>query len=428
MFGAHDWLFRRKIQASATATAALPLADLNLRHKNTRTNRMAARPVRPAILYILPDLEYGSTARQTLDLAININRNGWQPVMASAGGSLRREAERASIQHHLLRPGRTGLIENWRQKARLDAIYKNTRPQIVHCIGPETLSLGKMLGKSYGVPLLVDMPQPCHATLKLKKSMAALAQLGAHFRVPSEFMSDHLITDFNVPYKQISLIYNGVDLEIFSPQRISAERIKSLAALWRLPEQATVILMPMPFMANYGHTDLFEVLSKINSPHIHLVCVNIESNQNAHRADLMRQISAYGLTGRVTMPDYCTDWAAALWLADLVVAPNKTPRGQAFEVTLAAAMGRPAIVTDCGANPEMVAGGATAWLVKAGDTNALGAAVSEAVAMTEQQRLDMAERTRHFIADYFQQDIAYSSIADLYATLGGHKAVAKQNA
>jgi len=88
-----------------------------------------------------------------------------------------------------------------------------------------------------------------------------------------------------------------------------------------------------------------------------------------------------------------------------------------MELLAAQSIGRPVIVTDCGANAEMVQSGETAWVVPPDNPEALKNALAEATQMTESQRIDLARRTRNFIDNTFPHDIWRDSMFDLYEAM-----------
>ena len=113
-----------------------------------------------------------------------------------------------------------------------------------------------------------------------------------------------------------------------------------------------------------------------------------------YRRDIEAMIEQHGLDGKVIMPDYCLDWPAACWLANMMVAPNTAPRGQAAELLVAQAIGRPVIVSDCGANREMVPGGDAAWIVPPDNVQALAEALRTVIRLDTSRRLDLAKAAR----------------------------------
>ncbi|HEX2113479.1 MAG TPA: glycosyl transferase, partial [Alphaproteobacteria bacterium] len=53
----------------------------------------------PCVLQVLPRLETGGVERGTVDIAAALSRAGWRAVVASAGGPMVHEIERARGVH-----------------------------------------------------------------------------------------------------------------------------------------------------------------------------------------------------------------------------------------------------------------------------------------------------------------------------------------
>src|SRR5437016_2813804 len=61
-----------------------------------RARSMAAAP---AVLQVLPALDTGGAERSAVDVAAALVRQGWRAVVASRGGPMQRELERAGAVH-----------------------------------------------------------------------------------------------------------------------------------------------------------------------------------------------------------------------------------------------------------------------------------------------------------------------------------------
>ncbi|MBF0563096.1 MAG: hypothetical protein HQL37_14030, partial [Alphaproteobacteria bacterium] len=55
--------------------------------------------IRPTVLQVLPRLVTGGVERGTIDVAVALQQAGWRPLVASAGGPMVRELERAGVEH-----------------------------------------------------------------------------------------------------------------------------------------------------------------------------------------------------------------------------------------------------------------------------------------------------------------------------------------
>jgi glycosyltransferase involved in cell wall biosynthesis len=375
------------------------------------------RSERPVVLHLTPDLETGWNAREVVDLGIQSHRSGFRPLIASAGGALVLEAERTAVRHTQMPLNRRGLFSRWRCRSRLDSLIQRERPAVVHAHGIDMIAPLLRAARARPFAALVDLTQPVSVTPAHQKILQAAAQRGFAFRVPTAYMVRHLRQDFQLATDRLFCIPPGIDLSWYDPPRVTPERLQTLGHLWRLPEQGTVVLMGVPFAPGAGHTELLDALQKLKRPDLYTVMVGDDRAAPGWRAEIEKQILAKGLAGQVIMPESCADWPAACWLASFVVAPNTIPRGQANELLAAQAMGRPVIVTDTGANIELVKPGETAWVLATGDVPALASALDEASQLGGDRRIDLAVATRAFIDETFPLARWAQALFELYRQL-----------
>lgn len=377
-------------------------------------SRPSTRGVRTCILHLCPNLEPGDYARETVDLAVQTQRSGWRALIASAGGKFVTEAERAAVRHTRMPLDRQGMLTSWRNRVHLEALVQSEHPAIIHAHGIETLPAALGLSRSHRLPLVLDLTQPLPDDTRTHKLMKSLSGTDCAIRVPSEYMGNHLLDKFQIAPEQIHHIPPGIDLNIYRADAISPERLQTLSKLWRLPEHASVILMPMPLRSGMGHAVFLEALQQMKKENVYAVMVGSDPDAGELRHTLENMINQYELDGKVIMPDCYTDLAAACWLASTVIAPNTVPRGQHLELLAAQAIGRPVIVTNVGANPEMVLTGETAWVIAPDNVKALTDALREAVNLNTSQRLNLTESTRLFIAETYPQVAWITSMLELY--------------
>ncbi len=375
-------------------------------------SRPSARSTRPTVLHLCSDLEPGDPGRETVDLAILAQRAGWRSLIASKGGLLVAEAERAAVRHTRMPLDGRGVFPHWRTRLKLAALIQKEKPALLHAHGIEAAACAYGFSRIHHLPMITDFARPLQDSPRVRRILKQLERTGCIVRVPSEFMERHVL-DLGWPAERLRLILPGVDMKWFDAGAISAERLQALGRLWRLPEQAAIIVMPMPFAEGGGHEFLLKALARLKRDEIFTVMVGDNRPTHGIRGSLEDRIEQLGLNGKVVMPDFCLDWPAACWLASVVVAVNDAPRGQNTALLAAQAMGRPVIVTDCGANYEMARGGETAWVVMPNDDALLAEALKGAIGLSTSERLALADRTRDFAAGFSQEKWA-AAMLELY--------------
>lgn len=327
------------------------------------------------------------------------------------------ESERAAVRHTEIPISGGGFWARWRSRKILESLVDRENPVMIHAHGFEMVSLATKLAGTRHRPFLIDLTEPSPVTTGRRKLLQIAADNGARFRVPSEAMVRHLIDDFKLKTDYLYKISPGVDTMWFEAVRVTPERIRRLSHEWRLPEQSTIAIMATPFAPGYGHKTLLEAVADLKLADIYLVLVGDDKACPGMRADIEKSIAQLGLEGKVVLPETCPDWPAACWLSSLVVACNAVPRGQGPELLAAQAIGRPVIVTNCGANVEMVKSGETAWVVPPENKDALAAAFTEAMSMSPQRRIDLAIHTRDFVSTNFPLELWRDSLFEVYQAM-----------
>ena len=394
-------------QTSSTKNQPEPKASASMARRNARTG----------VLHLCADLDYGDPARETVTLAVLTQRLGWRAMIASSGGLLVTEAERAAVKHVRMPIDKNSVFANWRNRVHLEALVQRERPALLHVHGHRPAEMGCRVSMQHRLPLIVDLTQPLVDTAATRKLITHMAQASCTVRVPTKTMAQHLTGTFQLNPAVVTCIAPGFDLQSYNTAAISAERLHNLSRLWRLPEQGIVVLVPMPLEPQMGHSIFLEALSRIKEENIYAIMVGSDRNAPGLRAQIEQSVERLGLNGKVIMPETCPDWPAAFWLANVVVAPNSAMRGQNMEILGAQALGRPVIVTSVGANEEMVLKDETAWVLPPDSPAALAKALQDAAHMNTDQRVSLTDKTRYFVEDTFPQANWFNGMMELYENL-----------
>ena len=224
----------------------------------------------------------------------------------------------------------------------------------------------------------------------------------------SEFLADALASRYLIPRERIQVVYNGVDLERFSPQGDGAyirERYglvgkKVVLYLGRLTKYkgAQYMLAAAP-----------KVLREIPDAHF-LVAGSLRNDfldlpGMAKRLKIERHVTFTGF-----VPD--EDIPALYRAADLFCYPSLW---EGFGLTPAEAMasGVPVVAFQCTAVPEVVVDGVTGLLVRPRDVAGLAAAITELL-WDEERRLVMGRAGREHVEKNFRWDLAAERTEGVY--------------
>ena len=235
----------------------------NQSSKKPMANKPSLRASRTTALHLCGNLEPGDPARAAVDLAVLTQRAGWRALIASKGGLLVPEAERAAVRHTRMPLGSSGALASFRNRIRLTALVQKERPVIIHAHGIEAVGHALGVARTHRLPLIADFTRPLPDQPRIRRLLKRLEKIASAVRVPSEFMAKQLRETFDWPVSRLQVIAAGVDTKWCDPATVSAERLQALSRLWRLPEQEAVIVVPMPFLPGGGHAQLLEALAQI---------------------------------------------------------------------------------------------------------------------------------------------------------------------
>ena len=90
----------------------------------------AGRP--PAVLQVVPALVTGGVERGTVEIATALVKAGWRAVVASSGGPMVHEIERAGAEHITLPLASKNPVVIYRNIARLAGLIRDESIDLVH--------------------------------------------------------------------------------------------------------------------------------------------------------------------------------------------------------------------------------------------------------------------------------------------------------
>jgi glycosyltransferase involved in cell wall biosynthesis len=265
----------------------------------------------------------------------------------------------------------------------------------------------------------------CHAPYniggRLKHFYNSSIARGERVIAISQFVADYLRDNYGLGPATVRVIHRGVALEKFHPTAVTPERLITLSRQWRLPDGASIIMMPGRITRWKGHSVLIEAMDKLGRADVFCVMIGSDQGRTEYRQELEADIRARGLGGSVRIVNHCNDMAAAYMLATVVVSASTDPEGFGRVPVEAQAMGRPVVATDHGGAQETIMRGETGWLVPPGDAAALAKAMAEALSLDAAQRAVLATRAMAHVAAHFTRNRMADDTLNVYAELLAEK-------
>ncbi len=379
------------------------------------TSRRQDKP--PVVLQVVPGLTTGGAERGCVDVGVALAAAGTRSLIASSGGPMTRELDRAGVEHIKLTLDTKNPWTIWRNADRLAEIILAHGVEVVHARSRAPAWSAWLAAQRTGARFMTTFHAPYNFKGRLKHRYNSVMAKGEQIIAISEFIRSHILENYRVAPETVRVIHRGIDHAIFHPDRVTQPRLVQLAQHWRLPDDRPVILLPGRLTRWKGQLDLIDALAKLKRRDVVCLMVGSDQGRSRYRAELERRIAHHNLSSVVHLVDHCTDMAAAYMLSTVVVSASREPEAFGRVIVEAQAMGKPVIVTNIGAVLETVIPGQTAEIVPPCDPEPLAEALARALSLSVEQRAMVAERAMAHATANFQKERMCRETLEVYRAL-----------
>jgi len=373
------------------------------------------RPI--TVLQVLPRLVVGGAERGAVDVAAAIQRAGGMAIVASEGGPMVHELERAHAKHVKLPLAPKNPFTIWRNAARLVRLIRQHKVDIVHARSRAPAWSALWAAQRTGARFMTTFHDTYSAESAWKRRYNSVMAQGQLVIAISDFVAEHVREVYGIGMSVIRTIPRGIDLSKFDPDRVPAERKIKLIHDWNLPDDQPIILMPARLSRKKGHLVLVEALAKLGRKDICCLMVGDDGRKTTYRDNLIAMIHECDLDGAVRLLPQTQDMPAAYSLAAVVVAPSIKAEGFGRVPVEAQAMGRPVIASDVGGFRETIVNGQTGLLVPPGNSQRLSVALGSALDLGQEDRDALAAEAMANIQARFTRERMCAATLDVYREL-----------
>lgn len=223
--------------------------------------------------------------------------------------------------------------------------------------GPRVVAL---VHHFFGETVFREANAPMAATVWLAERGLPLLYRGLPFVAVSESTADDLVSR-GIPRESVSVIYNGIDPELFTPEPDARAPEPLFAYIGRLKKYKGIDIVVRSFAALGHPTARLEI-----------------AGTGDYLVDLQRLVESLGIAARVVFRNYITTEEKVALLRRAWSTVLASPKeGWGITNLEAAACGTPVIASDSPGLRESVVHGETGFLVTHGDVAAFAAAMSK---------------------------------------------------
>lgn len=370
----------------------------------------------PVILQIIPALEAGGAEQGCIDIAQAIRAAGGKAIVASQGGTKARLQELARTQaiHIDLPVASKNPFTMWRNIRRIRRVIRTQNVDIVHVRSRAPAWSAYFACKRERVPMMTTCHAPYNAASRLKRWYNSIMASGIYAIAISEHVAAYMREQWKTPDTKIRVIHRSVDFTRFHPSLVTPDRMMKMSQAWRIPDGATVILLPGRLTRWKGQKVLIEAIGMLGSPDLVAVCIGSDQGRTGYTAELHKLIKSKKLDGQVRLVDHTTDMPAAYMAAHVVVSTSIEPEGFGRIAIEGQAMGRLVIASSHGGSKETIIDGQTGWLVPPNDPGALARALHDALTLSIDQRARIGQAAMAHMAQNFSREKMMDATLAIY--------------
>ena len=387
--------------------------EQSVRSRKKSGKRLAGK----VVVQILPTLEKGGVERGTIEMADAVIREGGRAVVISNGGQLVSRLLRLGGEHYDL-PVHTKNPLKWffiRRHVR-DVLVK-TGADIVHIRSRAPAWIALPVAKAMKIPVVTTIHGRLRRVNPFKKIYNSIMMRGDRVIAISNYIYRMVMEQFPYVADRLLTIHRGVDIDIFSPENVSAQRVIRISNMLDIPDDCAIVMLPARPTDWKGADLLIEAASKLNDINFVVLLIGAADGTDDYQQGLIKMIKSHDLSGKVRLCQGVDDMAAALMLADVVLMPSRSPEPFGRVAIEASAMGCPVIAFNHGGAAESILPGVTGWLAEPVSATSLAECLKEAITMKPRARMTLSKKAREFVGKNFNSTKMCDETIGIYEKL-----------
>ncbi len=374
-----------------------------------------SKEISPAILQVLPELETGGVETGTIEIACELQKRGIKNFVASQGGRMVHELEKAGIPHLTL-PLKSKNIFTMRHNAEKLAQYiKENGINIVHARSRAPAWSAYWAAKAANVHYMTTF----HGTYGLgpcgiKKLYNRVMTYGEKIIAISNHIKNHILQNYKADEKNIRLIHRCADIEKFAPAAVTPERMINKIKEYHIAEDKPVLLLPGRITHWKGQHLLLEALHLMKNKDYYCIITGDAQGRDKYLNSLKELARKYKLENRVGFFGRYSDVPALMMVSDVILSTAIEPEAFGRISVEGQAMGKIVVASDIGGSLDTIQDGITGKFFKSGDSQSLADALDWALTLNDKEKQKISAAAIKNVREHFTKQIMCDKTIDVY--------------
>lgn len=370
---------------------------------------------KPVVLQVLPELNQGGVELGTIEIASELQKRGIENYVASEGGRMQYQLERLKVKHFTLPLKTKNIFKMWLNAKKLAKIIKENGITIVHARSRAPAWSAYWAAKKCGVHFMTTF----HGTYGLgpygiKKIYNRVMTYGERVIAISNHIKEHIIKNYGTDENKIRLIARCVNMDNFSIENMTAERIIKFLEENGIPEDKPLITLIGRLTNWKGQKLLIEALNKIKDEDFFCLLIGDDQGRTKYTEELHEMIERYQMEDRFAFIRHTSDVPAAMMVSDIVLSTSIEPEAFGRIAIEGQAMGRVVIASNIGGSCETIIDGVTGKLFESGNVGSLAEALKWGLSLSTEQKEKIGAEAIKNVKEHFTKQIMCDKTIKVY--------------
>ena len=369
-----------------------------------------------SLLQVLPHLKSGGLVSGAIEISNFLKQTGGNSIIVSSGGYRENEALRNNAILINLPLETKNPFFIYKNKAKIIEIIRKYNINIVHARSRAPAWSSYWAAKFTNTPFITTFHGTYGTENIIKKKYNSIMLKGDYVIAISKFIKSHIEKEYNKS-ANVFVVPRGIDEKIFSPKKVSSERIISAAKKIKTDDFRKTILMPARLTAWKGHEIAIRSLALIKGHNLKLVIIGDLQKRFKYKKFLENLVIKLGLNDKVLFLQQTRDLPAFMMLADLVISCSKKPEAFGRTILEAQAMGRPVIAFNHGGSVELIKENKNGILSPAFNIKKFAENISRSLSLSLAERKKISEESVRRVNKKYLTSMMCKKTIKLYKNL-----------
>ena len=369
-----------------------------------------------AIMQVLPHLNSGGLVSGAVEIAKELANSNFKSLVVSSGGYKENEILRNNSILEKLPVHSKNIFTIISNKKKLIDLAVKYDIRLIHARSRAPAWSAYWASRELNIPFVTTFHGTYGTETLLKKKYNSVMLKGNAVIAISKFIKQHIKDEYGVT-KNLHVIPRGVNTNIFSPKKVSSERLVNAAKTINIEGNDKIILLPGRLTNWKGHKLAIKAMTKLQINNFKLVFIGDLQERVKYKNELISLANNLNVANKVIFVKHTRDLPSYLMLSDLVLSCSTKPEAFGRTVLEAQAMGKPVVAFNHGGSVELIKENENGTLCKVADINDLAINIEKALQLSAYKRKVLSNKSMSNVNKKFLTKFMCKKTLNLYKKL-----------